>query len=308
MRRAALNLWELEITTRLVKDGKAVIAGNFNHQRDLVSTLASRKSYGVFRRPALHVPGQPDVASEEGEPTWPENWSKERLAQEREDKPQRFRRIFLLDARAEEGERLKTEWMTVVSPQQTDFEGSRFYMALDPAPGGTGDDLDFFNITTLAVNGAYADVVACTDVRRSVPEQIDLVAAVHDRFSRIGHGVVAIAGASQAMDRYMRGAITAVRPDLAPKIVDVAIPGSKEDRLEALGPLARSGWLRVWETAWSSLTSDHEDQYQELSLVEQWRDFPHGKHDDKLDGVDVAVRAAREYTHAADVEIALFIE
>ena len=147
--------------------------------------------------------------------------------------------------------------------------------------------------------------MACVDVRRSVPEQIDLVAAMHDRFSRIGHGVVAIAGAAQAMDRYMRGAITAVRPDLAPKLVDVSIPGSKENRLEALGPLAKSGWLRVWETSWSELTSDHEDQYQELALIEQWRDFPHGKHDDKLDGVDVAVRAAREYVHAADVEVAL---
>ena len=135
MRRAALNLWELEITTRLVADGKAIIAGNFNHQRDLVSTLASRKSYGVFKRPALHAPNQPEVADENGEATWPENWSKARLAQEKEDKPQRFRRIFLLDARAEEGERLKTEWMTVVSPTQTVFDEARIYMALDPAPG-----------------------------------------------------------------------------------------------------------------------------------------------------------------------------
>jgi len=97
----------------------------------------------------------------------------------------------------------------------------------------------------LARHSSYCDVVSSIQVRRPIPEQIDLVSLVHDRFQRIGQGVLAIGGAKVAMDRYMRGAITAIRPDLANKLIEVGIPGAKEERLEALGPYARSGWLRA---------------------------------------------------------------
>lgn len=304
-RHSALNLWDLQITTRLVRAGHAIIAGNFNHERDLISILAQRKTYGVYRRPALHAPDDPTRPDEDGVPLWEENWPRERLEEERADKPQRFRRIFMLDPRAEMGERLRVDWVTLLEPSETPMGEARFYLGLDPAPGGIGEDLDYFNVTVLALHGAYCDLVASLDIRRDISEQCALVGAVHDRFARLGSGVLAIAGAKQAMDRYMRGALTAIRPDLAPKLLEVAIPGSKMERLEAIGPFARSGWLRVWRTVWEERTADLADQSQELSLNEQWREFPHCRHDDKLDGLDVAIRAAREHIPALDREVAL---
>ena len=307
-RRQALNLWDLQITTRLVRTGRAIISGNFNHERDLVSTLAERQTYEVFRRPALHKPGQPEERTEsieDGIPLWPENWSKGRLRREEEDKPQRFRRIFLLDPRAERGDKLKLDWLTVIDPRDTPMNECRFIVSLDPAPGGVTDDLDYFNVTVLAAHGPDLDLVASIDVRMDITEQMSLVGAIHDRFNRTGERVVAIGGAKVSMDRYMRGALIAARPDLADKVVEVSIPGSKTDRLEALGPLARSGWLRVWSSALRELTSDPHDQHQELTLEEQWKDFPNAKHDDKLDGLDVGIRTFKEHGEKMDVDVEL---
>jgi hypothetical protein len=302
MRKRALHLWDMQITTRLVRDGRALICGNFNDNRDLLMTLAARESYEVFKRPALHVPGQPDVADPDGVPTWPENWDKARLQQEQRDKPQRFRRIFLLDSRAESGERLQVDWMTVIPPDETPLRYCRFYMGIDPAPGGYSDDMDFFNITVLGVHENHMDIVECIDLRAPIPRQIEMVKSLHDRYSRLGKGVFAVGGAKITLDRYFRGALTAKYPDLKSKLVEISVPGAKEERLEGLGPVAQSGWLRVWEPTWYALTSDAEDQYQEVSLYDQWRDFPHGTHDDKLDGLDVAVRTAREFSSVGDVE------
>lgn len=309
MRRNALNLWDMQITTRLVRDGKAIIAGNFNHERDLISTLAERKSYAVFRRPASHVAGDPETAMHPAEPgavmLWPENWDRKRLLQEFEDKPERARRIFLLDPRAERGDRLKLEWVQTIDPRATPTSEATYYLSLDPAAGGVSHDLDFFNVTVLAAHGSNLDLIASIDVRRSIPDQLDLVGAIHDRFQRLGNGVVCIAGAKVAMDRYMRGALIAVRPDLAPKVLEVSIPGDKNTRLEALGPRAKSGEVRVWETVWEELTSDAPDQSQELTLMEQWKDFPNGRHDDKLDGLDVGIRAFDKWSPVEDVECSL---
>lgn len=302
MRKRALHLWDMQITTRLVKEGKALICGNFNDTRDLLMTLAARESYTVFKRPAIHAPGQPDVADPDGIPTWPENWDGDRLRQEQKDKPNRFRRIFLLDARAEMGERLQIEWMQVIQPEQTPLRYARYYIGIDPAPGGFGDDLDFFNVSVLALSDEHADLVESIDIRDPIPRQMELVGALHDRYQRMGRGVIAIGGARIALDRYFRGALETKRPDLRAKLVEIGIPGGKEERLEALGAYAQSKWLRVWESCWYGLTASSHDQWQEQSLFEQWRDFPHGKHDDKLDGLDVAIRTAREFASATEIE------
>jgi len=83
------------------------------------------------------------------------------------------------------------------------------------------------------------------------------------------------------------------------------VAGAKEERLESLGPYAQSGFLRVWEAMWLGLMSDATDQWQELSLYEQWRDFPQSRHDDKLDGLDVMIRTAREFANVGEVEYEL---
>lgn len=306
MRRQALTLWDMQITTRLVKTGHAIMAGNFNHERDLLSTLAKRPSYSVYKRPAKSKPGQPSVAVDEieddGDLLWESNWDQQRLDEEFADKPNTARRTYLLDPRAERGEKLKTDWLTQLEPDEIDYSEYAFVIALDGAPGGEQDDLDFFTITVMgsADDGAHLDVLLSLAVRDDTPEQLALVGATHDRFDRLGHGVRSIGGAKVALDRYLRGALVAVRPDLADKIEGVSCPGSKTERLGHLGPYARSGWLRFAQDQLHVRTSDPDDQDQELTLFEEWRDFPFGKHDDRLDGLDIGIRTWREYGEDTD--------
>lgn len=306
-REKALRDWDMQITTRLVEDGRAIVAGNFNDPEDLVSTLSKRPSYKVFKRPALHKPNRPSVPAElEDEDAvvlWPENWSRERLAGEAEEKPTRFRRIFLLDVSGEQGRKLRVEWVRFVAPEQVPWRYSRYFISLDPAPGGDGDDLDFFNVSVGAMHEHGLDLVDSVDVRASTPDQCALVGALHDRYQRLGTGVFAIGGAKIAMDRYMRGALTIARPDLEHKLVEIGVSDTgKEARLEALGPYARGGWLRVLDELWDRKTSNLEDRWQELTLHQQWQKFPASEHDDKLDGLDVLIRTSREFEGVGDVE------
>lgn len=299
MQEKSLRLWDTQFTMRVLDQGQAILAGNYNHPRDMLSALSGRPAYAVLRRPALHVPGDRSVAPDD--PTdqtaiesLPEKWPRRRLEEARAEKPNRYRRIFLLDSRAEQGERLKVEWVTLIAAEETPNTAA-FVMSVDPAPGGEGDDDDFFNVTVGALHGEHLDVIVSHDMRGSTTDQVELVEAYHDRFSRLGAGVRCIGGAKVALDRYFRGALTIHRRDIGTKLVEVSIPGSKEERIEGLGPFAKNGWLRVRESAWVQLTSAAGDRHQELSLSEQWRDFPAIPHDDKLDGIDVLARTALEH-------------
>jgi hypothetical protein len=315
LRRRALDFWDLQFETRLVASGQAIVSGNFNDIRDLVSTLSARPGYKLFKRPSIakldnpsEPPREQDLESDaKSTLTWPEVWTRERLFNERKMKPQRFRRIHLLDSRAEMGEQLKIEWVQILDPNETPLKYCRFYMGIDPAPGSGDDDPDFFNITVGALHGSNLDVVEIRDVRAPIPRQCALVGILHDRYQRLGMGVIAIGGAKITLDRYFRGALSIARKDLTHKLVEISVAGAKEERLEALGPFAQSGFMRCWEPTWLGLTADVTDQWQELSLYEQWRDFPHARHDDKLDGLDVMVRTANQFAmvgeQTIDVEV-----
>jgi hypothetical protein len=308
-REKAMRDWDMQITTRLVDDGRAIICGNFNDPLDLVSTLAARPSYKVFKRPAVHLPGKQDQAVDlthpEATALWPENWPLSRLRKEKEEKPSRFQRIFLLSATSELGEKLRTDWVRLIKPEDTPLRYCKFFMAFDPAPGGEAHDLDYFNVSVGAMHEHGLDVVESIDVRCPTPRQVQLVGIMHDRFDRLGMGVVAIGCARLALDRYFRGALIVARPDLEGKLVDISVPGMKEERLEALGPYAQTGWMRIQEELWDRRTSDAEDQWQELTMREQWKEFPLGRHDDKLDGLDILIRTAREFSLIASVEYEL---
>lgn len=297
--KKALRLWDKQVTTRLREGGQALLLGNFNHPRDLVSTLESRPSYAVFRRPALHVPGDKSKAPEQATdpdaiPNLPEVWSRERLEQERTDKPGTFRAVMLLDAEDEQGRRLP-KVLTVIGEDETPLNQCRFVISTDGAPGGEQDDPDFFNITILAVSAKHADIVVCHDMRAEATEQVDTLAAYVSRYQRLGLGVAAIGIPKVALDHYFRGAVLIGHPHLRPLLQPISVPGSKEARLEALGPFASNGWLRCWDSAYSTLTSAASDRYQELTIEEQWSGFPSISHDDKLDGIDVGIRTVREH-------------
>lgn len=305
-RESALRTWDMQITTRLVKDGRAILASNFNDPHDLPSTLSARGSYETFKRPAIHRKDHPTIACDPRDADavclWEENWDLERLRREQLEKPNRFQRIFLLSATAEQGEKLLVHWMRVIKPEQTPIAYSKFFMAVDPAPGGEMEDLDFFNITVGAMHDAHLDIVESFSFRAPVPRQVELVGQFYDRFSRMGNGVIAVGVAKVVLDRYFKGALSIVRPDLDHRVVAISVPGSKEERLEALGPYAQSGWVRCWEDAWQQLTADPTDRYQEMSLYDEWKSFPLGRHDDRLDGLDVMIRTAREFEMVGNIE------
>lgn len=226
----------------------------------------------------------------------------DRLKREQAEKPNRFQRIFLLSATAEHGEKLLTHWMRLIKPEETPLSECRFYMSLDPAPGGEVEDLDFFNISVGASHSGYLDLIESYSFRSSIPEQVNLIGQFYDRFSRIGNGVIAIGVAKVALDRYFRGAVTIGRPDLEDKLVPVSVPGHKDERLEALGPYAKTGYIRCWAEVWTSLTAAPLDRFQEMSLMEEWKSFPLGRHDDRLDGLDLLIRTSREFEMAGIVE------
>jgi hypothetical protein len=311
LRKQALDVMDNTLRNRVVKGGHILMAGNFNDDKDLLSTLAKRPRWKTFRRPAMSKPGQPEVPAKESELAtadllWEDAWDRERLMTEYRETPNRFRRIFLLDPRAEHGERLNVGWVTLIQPDATPLQLCRFFMALDAALGeGESDDLDFFNITVLALHDLHVDLVESHDVRTALGRSLTLVGHMHDRYQRLGYGVAAIGGAKQVVDRVVGGAFGVLRKDLRPKLHDVSIPGSKELRLEGLGPMAESGWLRIWEPVWTAETSSPDDRHQELSLFEQWRDFPFINHDDKLDGLDVGLRTVQDLSLLGDQEIDL---
>ena len=308
-RESALRIWDTQITTRLVRDGRALMAGNFNDPHDLVSTLEARETYETFKRPAVHVRGEPQIACEPRDPRavalWPENWDMDRLVREQREKPNRFQRIFLLSATAEQGEKLLVHWMRLVKPEQTPLALSRFYLSLDPAPGGEIEDLDFFNITAAAYHDGFLTVVESYSFRGDVPHQVELIGQFYDRFARVGQGVAAIGIAKIAHDRYFAGAVTIHRPDLKDKLYPVSVPGSKIERLEALGPYAKTGFVRCWTDVWQALTADPLDKFQEMSMYEEWKAFPLGRHDDRLDALDVVIRVCREQELVMDIEYEL---
>lgn len=308
-RESALRTWDTQITTRLVESGTAIMAGNFNDPSDLVSTLAARESYACFKRPAIHRRGTPEIACEPREPDavvlWPENWSMERLVREQREKPNRFQRIFLLSATSEQGEKLLTHWMRLVRAEDTPLSECRFYITVDPSPGGEVEDLDFFNITVGAYHDGRVDICESYSFRAPIPEQVTMIGQFYDRFSRIGQGVAKVGIAKVALDHYFRGAVTIGRPDLEDKLEPISVPGKKEERLEALGPYAKTGFLRCWSEVWGALTSDPLDRFQEMSFFEEWKSFPLGRHDDRLDAADILCRLVRAQELLTDVEYEL---
>lgn len=301
-RKNALKLWDEQVTTRLVASGIASIAGNYNDEKDLLSTLMRRGRYVAFKRPALAKADDPSKPDENGVELWPEVWPKSRLREEKSEKPLSFRRIFMLDDRNREKNPLKEEWVTLLTPEDTPWGYAKYYIGMDPAPGSVDSDPDFFNITAGALHSdnRLLDVVLSLDVRANPKQQMELVKLVYDRFHRMGLGVVALGISRAALDRYFGGALTIGLPELDAKLVDVPIPGdeaAKQARLEMLGPYCSTGFLRVQEEVWHAVTSNTPDQHQEETLSEQWVNFPAVRHDDKLDGLDIMIRVAREYSN-----------
>jgi hypothetical protein len=296
--RDALDRWDTEVTTRLVANGQALIAGNFNHPRDLLSTVASRPSYRVLKRPSLHVPDDPETAPEDPrDPTavvaLPEKWPRQRILAELSEKPFRFPVIHLLRAAQKGGTMLREAWVTRISLDQIPALGRTILFAIDPAPGAEVDpDPSFFTITVGILTRANLDIVESYAARMEPTEQVELLSAMVE--SRRSQGHVGGIGISKvALDKYARGAFEVGDPTLRPLLHPHSVgEGSKVERLGQLGTYFKGGWARVTEDAWHAKTSAPDDRDQETTLAEEWTTLPMQRHDDRLDGVDVLVKEA----------------
>lgn len=316
-RKSATDTWDLTVETRCMVGARVLIAGNFNDSKDLLSSLAEQSRYRLFKRPTMHKPGRPSQPPDEShltDParavmTWPENWTRERALIEYRAKPNRFRRIHLLDPRAEQGDRLQVGWVQKIPDEQGAglIQYAKLFIAFDDAPGGETEDLDFFNVTVGALTAGHLDIIQSFSARASLPRRISLLGSIYDAFANVGQGVVAIGGAKQIVDSYFAAAVKMNRPDLEHKLEPISIPHDKETRLEGLGPLAQGGWLRCWESVWEQRTSDAIDQVQELTLAEEWREFPYARHDDRLDGLDICARTAMDFALVGPVDFALAV-
>jgi hypothetical protein len=296
--KTARKLWDTQITTRVFEEGQAIIAGNFNNPKDLLSELGGKKSYRVLRRPAMYVDGDrskppTNPRSRNVELNLPERWSRLRLLRELAEKPASFPRIHLLRSGLEGGKLLRTSWVRRITLADVHDLTKIYIFGLDGAPGSEdAPDPSYFSITVAALTQFHFDVVESFADRCEPTEQVEVLAQKVKAYQELGH-VGGIGVAKIALDRYFKGAVLVGHPELRPFLHEIPISeASKTDRLSHLGTYFRSGWARVVETAWSEQTASQEHREQEETLGEQWAALPYQHHDDRLDSLDVALREA----------------
>lgn len=296
--KSAKKLWDTQITTRVFEEGQALIAGNFNNPKDLLSELAGKKAYAVYRRPAMHLKGRPTEAPKNPRTrkvvlAMPERWSRLRLLKELAEKPSTFGQIYLLRSGAEGGSLLKASWVRRITMEDVKVLGRIYLMGIDGAPGSETDpDPSFYSITVAALTANHFDVIESFADRAEPTEQVETLAAKVKHYQELGH-VGGIGVPKIALDRYFKGAVLVGHPELRPFLHEVPISeASKVDRLAHLGTYFRSGWARCTETAWTEQTAQSEHSDQEESLSEQWTSLPNQHHDDRLDSLDVTIREA----------------
>jgi hypothetical protein len=298
--REAKKLWDQQFMRRVLRrpgrpGGQAIIAGNFNHPRDLLETLATNSTWRVYRRPSLHVPGDvakfpKSVRDPDAIEAYPEAWPRSRLIAEQQQSPATFMPVHALRTTTEGGTMLKEEWATIISRDQVP-RGGRVLIGIDPAPGAEVDpDPSFFSITIGVLGAEHLDVIESIALRIETTEQVELIARKVKAFGPVS----GIAVSKVSLDKYFRGAVLVGHPELRPFLHDHALGKTdKAARLSGLGAYAMNGWLRFTERAWTQLTSDPDtDRDQEESLKEQWIALPAQNHDDRLDSLDVLVRDA----------------
>lgn len=297
----AIRIWDQQSTSRLIEDGQAIVAGNFNHNKDLVSTIAGRPRYAAMWRPSFHKPGDPSAPPdnyrdpEEAIPTMPEKWPRARLLEEAAEKPGTFQIVHMLRGGGAGGALLRAGWVTRITWEQVPAIGRVYLLSLDPAPGAEVDpDPSFFTITVGVLTGSHLDVVESFADRMEPTEQVEVLSAKVETYRGRGH-VGGVAMSKVALDRYAKGAFEVGDMSLRPLLHPHSLPqGSKIERLGQLGTYFKGGWARVLETAWTEQTSGEDHRNQETSLEEEWTTLPNQRHDDRLDGLDLLVREARE--------------
>ncbi len=153
----------------------------------------------------------------------------------------------------------------------------RIFGACDPSMGKQDRNNDDSAIVTLARAENGILYVLGADIGRRKPDRTmeDIIQyhAVH-HYQSFGMEV-------NQFQEFMADELRArsARVGVYVPVVDIRNSADKRGRIESLQPLVKSGYLKF--------------RRQDVQLIEQMRQFPHGAHDDGLDALQMAVEASK---------------
>ena len=228
---------------------------------------------------------------------WPENWDMERLTPRaaREAEPLPAHLPAVRDRRA--GREAARALDAARQARGHAAAARRFYIVARPRPRrrDRGPRLLQHHAPAPTTTAALTLVESYSLPRRHpAPGRADRP-VLRPLQPRRASGVVAIGGAKVAHRPLLRrGRSRSAAPTWSTSSYAVSVPGHKEERLEALGPYAQVRLGALLDRRLAAAHGRPADRFQEMSLYEEWKAFPLGRHDDRLDGLDVLIRCARE--------------
>ena len=185
---------------RLTRNAKVIWVGNAMHPDDAMHRISKEPGWVSFKFP---------VIGHDGQPSWPQRWSMERIAQKRaEFGPYESQRQLDCVARDEIDARFKREWIQKalnrgngrVPARSLDYvpAGYRVYTGVDLSTGETKRKGDLTALVTIVVHPDDSrEVIDVEAGKWAGPEIIDHIIDVHRRY----HGVVYVE--SNAAQKYI---------------------------------------------------------------------------------------------------------
>lgn len=261
-RRRAIEWYAHTLRPRMEPQGRVLVVGTPWHPDDLYAALHTSPAFKQLRHEAI---------KQDGQPLWPSRFSLSRLTEIRADVGElAFKQKFLCSPQAITGNLLKAEWLHYWDPaaDPPDVEDLEIRMGVDPAISQK-DSADDSAIVTCGYDRSGRKVYEMDTWAEKVdfPELLQMII----RKAEYWHPtkIMVEENAYQASIRQAL-AKTSNLP-----IVGVKTHKDKVTRMLALSPHFEAGRLLLKRT--------------NIKLVSQYLDFPHGRHDDTLDALELCV-------------------
>jgi phage terminase large subunit-like protein len=252
-------------------------------EKDTLGFFRSLKTFHWLKMP---------VQDADGNPTWPEVFSKEVIEKLRSEMPAlEFARQYLLDVTAAEGQKLKREWLHTypgkIERSWPCVFGVDYASAADRL--GRGKEKDYLAIAVgRTIPGGGLVIVDIERKQCSQGEAELLLARMYDGYHPMYIGVEDLGTGKEFYQLIARSTQLPVVPS---KVQNK----SKGHRFEKeLGPAFQFGKIML-----SDITTDGLRAFED-----EWVSYDHGDHDDCLDAVwHCAKTAMAEMTNVADVAV-----
>lgn len=282
--RNKVEQWYYEMAeSRLVEGGKAVVLGTLQSRQDLLCKLAANPEYAYLRLSALSDNGKKTL--------WPGVWSIERLMKKKRTVgTARFQKMLQNDRTALSGKMLKLEWLNFYghdrAVQLPPMKDLTIFFGVDPAIATSPQEAelkgaDFFALAILALDTKEQKVfiLEIKRIRATLAQQVQVIREAYKRYQPQRIAVEANA--------YQKALVqTLWAEDRILPLIPVQTTKSKTVRMEALATHFET--KRIW------IKPD------EFAFIDEWCEFPTGRHDDTLDAVEFAFGAlSRNYAGGA---------